>query len=134
MGSAVETTWRYTSDLNNLVSSAFCSFVFPAYCCRFSGKPLGRLLVPSSKPSQSFPDLGLLVKSLNVDCVLNPKLNPRLSIFFAGTSFVCTCTSPPANSPVISGVAVLLITILSINTEGITSKLKTFLSGSELGS
>ena len=49
-------------------------------------------------------------------------------------SRVLTCTNPPENSPVNSGVAVLLMTMLSISAAGKRSKENAFLSGSLEGS
>src|SRR5687768_17343457 len=139
MGAAVFCLSAYTSLLSNLLYSILCemevglSFV-PVNFARFDGKPAGISLLLSLKPVQSMLLRSLLLKSLKVELVLYPKVAPTERKFLLGTSLVVTCINPPANSPVRSGVAVLLITILSTTLAGITSNENDFLSGSELGS
>src|SRR5688500_15392376 len=116
MGAAVDVCSAYTSDLNLRVRSSFlfkpsCSSARLLYDCRFTGKSEGNERRPSSNPIQSVLPRSLLIKFFPVDCVFQPILAPTVKKLLLGTSFVVTCTRPPANSPVRSGVAVLLIII-----------------------
>ncbi len=74
----------------------------------------------------------MFVRNVACDPPPTERLNSETRSF--GNSFVVTSTEPPAKSPGLSGVAVLLTTIDSSNDDGNRSSGTIFFSGSGLGS